>query len=126
MYNGYFSTPRRVGPATAGRVAWAGAGLDVRIFENDLESWETIIMSMSREEIRQKVIDITCDQLQVNKDQVKDESNFVEDLGADSLDIAELVMEFEDEFDLEIPDNQHDILTIKAAVDFIVGKTGEK
>ena len=83
-------------------------------------------MSMSREEIRQKVIDITCDQLQVNKDQVKDESNFVEDLGADSLDIAELVMEFEDEFDLEIPDNDQRILTIKAAVDFIVEKTAGK
>ncbi|MDR1535632.1 MAG: acyl carrier protein [Planctomycetota bacterium] len=81
---------------------------------------------MSREEIREKVIDITCDQLQVSREQVKEESAFVEDLGADSLDIAELVMEFEDEFDLEIPDNQHDILTIKAAVDYIAGKTGEK
>jgi acyl carrier protein len=126
LYNRLFSTPRRAGPATARRVVWAGAGLDVRIFENDFESWETIIMSMSREEIRQKVIDITCDQLQVSKDQVKDESNFVEDLGADSLDIAELVMEFEDEFDLEIPDNDQRILTIKAAVDFIVEKTAGK
>ncbi|MDR1520251.1 MAG: acyl carrier protein [Planctomycetota bacterium] len=81
---------------------------------------------MSREEIKEKVIDITCDQLQVSREQVKDESAFVEDLGADSLDIAELVMEFEDEFDLEIPDTEHGILTIKAAVDFIAEKSAGK
>ncbi|MCC8181082.1 MAG: acyl carrier protein [Planctomycetes bacterium] len=77
---------------------------------------------MSREEIREKVIDITCDQLQVSRDQVKEESAFVEDLGADSLDIAELVMEFEDEFDLEIPEDEQGIRTIAAAVDFISNK----
>ena len=76
-------------------------------------------MSMSREEIKEKVIDITCDQLQVSRDQVKDESAFVEDLGADSLDIAELVMEFEDEFDLEIPEDQQGINTINSAVEYI-------
>ncbi len=77
-------------------------------------------MSMSRDEIKEKVIDITCDQL--NRDQVKDDSAFVEDLGADSLDIAELVMEFEDEFDLEIPEDEQGIRTINAAVDFISSK----
>ena len=82
-------------------------------------------MSMSREEIRKKVIDITCDQLQVSAEQVKDESAFVEDLGADSLDIAELVMEFEDEFDLEIPEDEQGIRTISAAVDFIAGRVNK-
>lgn len=82
-------------------------------------------MSMSREEIREKVIDITCDQLQVSRDQVKDESAFVEDLGADSLDIAELVMEFEDEFDLEIPEDEQGIRTINAAVEFITSKVNK-
>ncbi len=67
-------------------------------------------MSMSRDEIKEKVIDITCDQLQVNRDQVKDDSAFVEDLGA------------EDEFDLEIPEDEQGIRTINAAVDFISSK----
>ena len=83
-------------------------------------------MSMNRDEIREKVIDITCEQLHKNREEVKDESHFVEDLGADSLDIAELVMEFEDEFDLEIPDTEHGIQTIKAAVDYIAEKAGGK
>ncbi len=82
-------------------------------------------MSMSRDEIKEKVIDITCDQLQVSRDQVKDTSAFVEDLGADSLDIAELVMEFEDEFDLEIPEDEQGIRTINAAVDFIAAKVNK-
>ncbi|MCC8179605.1 MAG: acyl carrier protein [Planctomycetes bacterium] len=80
---------------------------------------------MSRDEIKEKVIDITCDQLQVSRDQVKDESAFVEDLGADSLDIAELVMEFEDEFDLEIPEDEQSPRTIIAAVDFIAAKVNK-
>ena len=83
-------------------------------------------ISMSREEIMEKVVDITCDQLKVSRDQIKDDSAFVEDLGADSLDIAELVMEFEDEFDLEIPENEQGIRTIKAAVDFIAAQVGNK
>lgn len=83
-------------------------------------------MSMSRDEIKEKVIDITCDQLQVSRDQIKEESAFVEDLGADSLDIAELVMEFEDEFDLEIPEDEQSIRTIGAAVTFIESKISGK
>lgn len=74
---------------------------------------------MTRDEIKAKVIDITCEQLQCKREQVKEESAFVEDLGADSLDIAELVMGFEDEFDLTIPEDEQGIRTIKAAIDFI-------
>jgi acyl carrier protein len=79
-------------------------------------------MSMSRDEIKEKVIDITCDQLQVSRDQIKDTSAFVVDRGAATRDHPELVMEFEDEFDLEIPEDEQGIRTVNAAVDFIAGK----
>lgn len=74
---------------------------------------------MNREEIMSKVIDIVVEQLDVSRDQVSNETSFVDDLGADSLDIAELVMEFEDEFDLNIPDDQQGIKTIGDAVNYI-------
>lgn len=79
----------------------------------------------TKEEIQAKVIDITCEQLQVSRDQVKPETSFIDDLGADSLDIAELVMEFEDEFDLNIPEDEEGIKTIKDAVNFIEAKVNE-
>ena len=74
---------------------------------------------MNREEIMQKVVDIVVEQLDVSRDQVSAETSFVDDLGADSLDIAELVMEFEDEFDLNIPDDQQGIRAIGDAVNYI-------
>ena len=74
---------------------------------------------MEREEISKKVVDIVVEQLDVSKDQVTMETSFVDDLGADSLDLAELVMEFEDEFDLNIPDDQQGIKTIGDAVNYI-------
>jgi acyl carrier protein len=82
-------------------------------------------MAMSKDEIQSKVIDITCEQLQVARDQVKPETSFVDDLGADSLDIAELVMEFEDEFDLNIPEDEEGIKTIADAVAYIEKKSSE-
>ena len=54
--------------------------------------------------VDQKVKEIVVQQLGVNEDQVTPEASFIEDLGADSLDTVELVMAFEEEFDLEIPD----------------------
>ncbi len=78
----------------------------------------------SRDEIKEKVIDIVVEQLQVSRDQVKDETSFIDDLGADSLDTAELVMEFEDEFDINIPEDEDGIKTVGAAIDFIA-KQGE-
>lgn len=54
---------------------------------------------------KEKVIDIIMEQLGVDKEEVKMEANFVDNLGADSLDIVELVMAFEEEFDVEIPDD---------------------
>jgi acyl carrier protein len=54
--------------------------------------------------IQEKVVQIVCDQLGVSKDKVTPQTSFVNDLGADSLDTVELVMEFEEEFDINIPD----------------------
>jgi len=82
-------------------------------------------MAMTKDEIQEKVIDITCEQLQVSREQVKPETSFVDDLGADSLDIAELVMEFEDEFDLNIPEDEEGIKTIADAVSYIEKKVNE-
>ena len=71
-------------------------------------------------EVLDKVVEIVCNQLSVNKDDVTSDSSFVEDLGADSLDTVELVMAFEEEFGLEIPDDEaENITTIKSAVDWI-------
>ena len=71
-------------------------------------------------EVLDKVVEIVCNQLTVNKDNVTPDSSFVEDLGADSLDTVELVMAFEEEFGLEIPDDEaENITTIKSAVDWI-------
>jgi len=61
---------------------------------------------MSDKSIESRVKDIIVDQLGVNADQVTPEAKFVEDLGADSLDTVELVMAFEEEFDIEVPDEE--------------------
>lgn len=61
---------------------------------------------MSEKSIEQRVKDIIVDQLGVNPDQVTLEAKFIEDLGADSLDTVELVMALEEEFGIEVPDEQ--------------------
>ena len=81
---------------------------------------------MDSEQISQKVIDIVVEQLDVSRDQVKMETRFVDDLGADSLDQAELVMEFEDEFDLDIPENEETIRTVGDAVKYIENQLKSK
>ena len=69
----------------------------------------------------QRVIDIVAEQLGVDKDKISRETSFVNDLGADSLDTVELVMELEEEFDIDIPDDSADkIQTVGEAIDFIV------
>jgi acyl carrier protein len=55
--------------------------------------------------VEERVVDIVAEQLGVDKDKIKRESNFVNDLGADSLDTVELVMELEEEFDINIADD---------------------
>ena len=70
--------------------------------------------------IEQRVKKIVAEQLGVNEADVKNESSFVNDLGADSLDTVELVMALEEEFDTEIPDEEAEkITTVQAAIDFI-------
>jgi len=66
---------------------------------------------MSDKSIEERVKDIIVDQLGVNADQVNPEAKFVEDLGADSLDTVELVMAFEEEFEIEVPDEEAEKLT---------------
>ncbi len=71
--------------------------------------------------IENKVIDIICEQMGVDKSEITKETSFINDLNADSLDTVELVMEFEDEFDLSIPDEEAEkIQTVGAAVDYVV------
>ncbi|MBU3918142.1 acyl carrier protein [bacterium] len=78
-------------------------------------------MSVDRSEIQKKVIEIITEQLGIEEDGLKEESNFIDDLGADSLDTVELVMAFEEEFDLEIPDEEAEkITTVKEAIDHIL------
>lgn len=71
-------------------------------------------------DIFEKVQTIVVEQLGVSEADVTPEASFIEDLGADSLDIVELVMAFEEEFDLRITDEEaSDIATVKDAVDYI-------
>ena len=71
-------------------------------------------------EIEKKVIDIICEQMGVDKAEITRETSFINDLNADSLDTVELVMEFEDEFDMSIPDEEAEkIQTVGAAVDYV-------
>tara|TARA_E500000331_G_C17197200_1_gene687669 strand:- start:775 stop:1008 length:234 start_codon:yes stop_codon:yes gene_type:complete len=75
-------------------------------------------------DVLNKVVDIVCGQLSVDKADVNPESAFVEDLGADSLDTVELVMAFEEEFEVEIPDDEAEkITTIQSAVEWIEGNS---
>tara|TARA_Y100001936_G_scaffold130397_1_gene127494 strand:+ start:1279 stop:1509 length:231 start_codon:yes stop_codon:yes gene_type:complete len=74
--------------------------------------------------VEEKVQKIVCEQLGVSPDEVKLAASFIDDLGADSLDTVELVMAFEEEFDLEIPDEEAEgIATVQSAVDYITANT---
>jgi acyl carrier protein len=70
--------------------------------------------------IEERVKKIVAEQLGVKEEEVKNESSFVEDLGADSLDTVELVMALEEEFETEIPDEEAEkITTVQAAIDYV-------
>ena len=70
--------------------------------------------------IEQRVKKIVAEQLGVNEGEIKNESSFVDDLGADSLDTVELVMALEEEFECEIPDEEAEkITTVRQAIDYI-------
>jgi len=75
-------------------------------------------------DITDKVISIVGEQLDVPREEITRDSSFVDDLKADSLDIVELVMALEDEFDVKIPDEDYDkIKTVGNAIDYINGKS---
>lgn len=76
---------------------------------------------MSNDELVQKVKDIIAESLGVKKSEVVSTASFIDDLNADSLDIVELVMTIEKEFDIEIPDDEAEkIRTVQDAIDYIV------
>jgi len=79
------------------------------------------------QEIESKVIEIVANQMGTDKAQISRATSFVEDLNADSLDTVELVMELEDEFETNIPDEQAEkIKTVGQAIDFIMQAQGKE
>ena len=79
------------------------------------------------ENIEQAVKKIIAEQLGVNEAEIKNESSFVDDLGADSLDTVELVMAFEEEFGIEIPDEDAEKITrVKEAIEYIEAHAKKK
>ena len=91
---------------------------------NQAKSEKTTIRGVelvaTKEQIFDKVKEIIVDQLGVEEDEVTLESSFIEDLGADSLDIVELIMALEEEFGLEIPDDEAEkIASVNDAIEYI-------
>ncbi|MER3413997.1 MAG: acyl carrier protein [Armatimonadota bacterium] len=82
---------------------------------------------MDRNEIFEKVKKAVVEQLDVREEEITEESTFVQDLGADSLEVVEIVMALEEAFNIEIPDDEVDqIKTVGDAVQFIESKLKEK
>jgi acyl carrier protein len=83
--------------------------------------------SYAMENIEQRVKKIVAEQLGVNEAEIKNESSFVDDLGADSLDTVELVMALEEEFECEIPDEEAEKITsVQQAIDYVNGHLAGK
>ncbi len=83
--------------------------------------------NMDVKAVEAKVIEIVSEQMGVDKSEISRETSFINDLNADSLDTVELVMEFEDEFDMSIPDEEAEkIQTVGAAIDYIVDMIKKK
>ena len=75
---------------------------------------------MSNDEILNKIKKIVVDKLDVSESKITEDAKFIDDLGADSLDTVELIMQFEEEFGLEIPDEEAEkILSVKNALEYI-------
>ena len=80
---------------------------------------------MNLEQVQAKLKEIVMDRLNAEEEQIKQEASFVEDLGADSLDIVELIMGIEEEFDIEIPDEDAEKLTtVGEAMSYVKAKLG--
>jgi acyl carrier protein len=86
---------------------------------------EKEVNEMNMEEVRTRLKEIVVDRLDCEEGQITPEASFVEDLGADSLDIVELIMGIEEEFDIEIPDEDAEKLTnVGEAMEYIKNKLG--
>jgi acyl carrier protein len=91
------------------------------------ESQPATTTTTTSSSVEERVIDIVCENLGVNKEQVTRQTAFIEDIGADSLDIVELVMELEEEFEITIPDDQAEqIKTVGEAIDYIEREQAKK
>ena len=99
----------------------ASAGLNARAFNTNRTNF------MAEKSIEEKVNDIIVEQLGVNPEQVTPQASFIEDLGADSLDIVELVMAFEEEFGVEVPDEDAEKLqTVGDVIKYIEEKASKQ
>lgn len=79
---------------------------------------------MTNPSVQERVIKIVCDQMGTTPDKITPDTSFINDLGADSLDTVELVMEFEDEFEISIPDEDAEkIQTVGDAIRYITSKS---
>ena len=83
-------------------------------------------MAMDMKQLEEKVKDIIVEELGVERDKLTNDASFMEDLGADSLDTVELVMAFEKEFDIDIPDEEAEKLrTVGQALQYLHDKMGK-
>ena len=108
---------------TTGRLLTAGQHVLSALLRRARKMQRPVATAMSQEAILEKVRSIVAEQLSVDSGEVKPESNFQNDLGADSLDTVELVMALEEAFDIEIPDEAAEgITTVGDAVKYIEDK----
>lgn len=82
---------------------------------------------LSREQVKEKIVAIVAEQLGKSSDDLGEEKRFLEDLNADSLDTVELVMECEDAFEMDIPDEAaKELLTVGSLIKFVTDNQGKK
>jgi acyl carrier protein len=112
---------KTVSLACCGPGAWSRKpGLDQYKYCRRVWRWAIKAQEEYMDSIEQRVKKIVAEQLGVNEADIKNESAFVDDLGADSLDTVELVMALEDEFECEIPDEEAEkIRTVQQAIDYV-------